>query len=70
MKNTLKVVVILFALSLPIWANPSWEKGKHKKNTAVPEGGNWATYTIVSGAALLGGLLLARKQRTNGTIAN
>lgn len=71
MKNTFKVVLVLFALSLPIWAsNPGWDPDKHKKKTAVPEGGNWPTYTIVSGAALLGGLLLARKQRATGTVQN
>lgn len=71
MKNTLKVVAVLFALSLPMWANdPGWGDDRHRKHTGVPEGGNWPAYTIVSGAALLGGLLLARRQRATGTIAN
>jgi hypothetical protein len=70
-KNTLKVVAVLFALSLPMWANnPGRGEDKHKKRTEVPEGGNWPAYTIVSGGALLGGLLLARRQRATGTIAN
>lgn len=72
MKNILKVVAVLFVLSLPVWANdPGWgDDDRHRRHTAVPEGGNWPAYTIVSGAALLGGLALARRQRATGTFAN
>jgi hypothetical protein len=76
-KNTLMLAAVLFALSLPIWASaPSggWYNPPPppppQRRTAVPEGGNWPAYTIVSGAALLGGLLLARKQRETGTVAD
>jgi len=71
MKRAVKIGTVLFALSLPMWANSpdNWDRDKHKKHTAVPEGGNWAAYTVVSGAAILGGLLLARKQRTNKTVS-
>jgi hypothetical protein len=63
MKNALKVVLLVACLSLPLLAGPNdWDK-KKKKEMAVPEGGNWAAYTIVSGAAMFGALLLARKQR-------
>ena len=78
MKNTLMLAAVLFALSLPIWAsapsggwyNPPPPPPPPQRRTAVPEGGNWPAYTIVSGAALLGGLLLARKQRETGTVAD
>ena len=64
MKRAFKVVLVLGALSLPLWASsPLRDDDKHKKKTAVPEGGNWAAYTVVSGATMLVGLMLARKQR-------
>jgi hypothetical protein len=69
-KNTLMLAAVLVALSLPTWAEPSGGRyippppPKPKPSTAVPEGGNWPAYTIVSGAALLGGLMLARKRET------
>ncbi|MFZ0955743.1 MAG: hypothetical protein WAN60_05335 [Candidatus Sulfotelmatobacter sp.] len=74
MKNTLMLAAVLFALSLPTWAEPSGGRytpppPKPKPSTAVPEGGNWPAYTIVSGAVLLGGLMLARK-REAGTVAD
>jgi hypothetical protein len=76
-KNTLMLGAVLFALSLPIWASEprgGWytppPPPKPQPRTAVPEGGNWPAYTIVSGAALLGGLLLARKQRETRAIAD
>jgi hypothetical protein len=79
-KNTLMVAAVLVALCLPTWAKPGkgWYNPPppppppppHHSNTAVPEGGNWPAYTIVSGAALLGGLLLARKQRETETLAD
>jgi hypothetical protein len=77
-KNTLMLAAVLFVLSLPTWAEPGggWYNPPpppppppRRPSTAVPEGGNWPAYTIVSGAALLGGLLLARKQRETGTVA-
>jgi hypothetical protein len=62
MKKAIKVVLLLACLSLPLLAGAdSWDK--KPKPTAVPEGGNWAVYTIVSGVAMFGALLLARKQR-------
>jgi len=74
-KNTLMLAGVLVALSLPMWAEPSG--GRYNppppppphRNTAVPEGGNWPAYMIVSGAALLGGLMLARKRETE-TVAD
>ena len=81
MKNTLMLAAVLVALSFPTWAEPSGGRynppppppppswPKPKPATAVPEGGDWLAYTIVSGAALLGGLMLARKRET-GTIAD
>ncbi len=68
MKKAFEVVLVLAALSLPMWAgSPLRDDDKHKKKTAVPEGGNWAAYTVVSGATMLAGLMLARKQRTTQT---
>jgi hypothetical protein len=69
-KNTLSTIVVLLALSLSVWASSPVPVPTKKPTTAVPEGGNWPTYTIVSGVALLAGLMLARKQRANATIAN
>lgn len=76
MKNTLMLAAVLFGLSLPVWASeprgwfpPPPPPPPPHQNTAVPEGGNWQAYTIVSGAALLGGLMLARKRET-GTVAD
>jgi hypothetical protein len=72
-KKTFMVAAVLFSLSLPMWAGSPYyfdkDKDKKKKQSAVPEGGNWPAYVIVSGAALLGGLILARKQRETGTLA-
>jgi len=69
-KRAFRVVLILGALSLPLWASsPLRDKERHKKKTAVPEGGNWAAYTVVSGATMLAGLMLARKQRATRTTA-
>jgi len=64
MKRAFKVVLLLACLVLPLLAGADdWDKKKKKKETAVPEGGNLAAYTIVSGAAMFGALVLARKQR-------
>ena len=65
MKRTVKVALVLLTLSLPIWANSPAEQ---KKRAAVPEGGNGAAYTVVSGVAVLGALLLTRKQRATKTV--
>jgi hypothetical protein len=72
MKRALKIGTVLFALSLPVWANSPdayRDKDKHRRHENVPEGGNAIAYTIVSSAAILGGLLLARKQRTTKTVS-
>jgi hypothetical protein len=67
-KKAFEVVLVLAALSLPLWAgSPLKDKEKDKRRTAVPEGGNWAAYTVVSGATILAGLMLARKQRATQT---
>jgi len=67
-KRAFKVILVLGALSLPLWASsPLRDDGRQKKKTAVPEGGNWAAYTVVSGATMLAGLMLARKQRATLT---
>jgi hypothetical protein len=69
-KRAFKVILVLGALSLPLWASsPLRDDERHKKKTAVPEGGNWAAYTVVSGATMLAGLMLARKQRATLTTA-
>ena len=75
-KNKLMLGAVLFALSLPMWAEPGWgwfppppPPPPPSRRTAVPEGGNWQAYAIVSGAALLAGLMLARKRETE-TIAD
>jgi len=75
-KNTFALAAVLFALSLSVWAVPSGGRytpppppPKPKPSAAVPEGGNWPAYTIVSGVALLGGLMLARKRETE-TVAD
>jgi hypothetical protein len=75
-KNKLMLAGVLVALSLPMWAEPrGWfnppppPPPPPHRNTAVPEGGNWPAYMMVSGAALLGGLMLARKRET-GTVAD
>jgi hypothetical protein len=74
-KNKLMLAGVLVALSLPMWAEPKggWyippPPPPPHRNTAVPEGGNWPAYMIVSGAALLGGLMLSRKRET-GTVAD
>jgi hypothetical protein len=68
MKKALKVGAVLLALSLPVWANgPDGDKHKHK-HEAVPEGGNWPSYTLVSVAAILGGFLLVSKQRATKAV--
>ena len=70
MKKALKIGTVFLALSLPMWANsPGWDKDKHKKQTAVPEGGNWPAYTMVSVAAILGGFLLVSKQRATKVVS-
>ena len=70
MKKAFSVILVLAALSLPLWASSPLRDGeRHKKKTAVPEGGNWAAYTVVSGATMLAGLMLARKQRATLTTA-
>jgi hypothetical protein len=67
-KKAFSVILVLAALSLPLWASsPLKDKEKDKRKTAVPEGGNWAAYTVVSGATMLAGLMLARKQRATLT---
>jgi hypothetical protein len=72
-KNKLMLGAVLFALSLPMWAEPrGWfppPPPPPPKRTPLPEGGNWQAYSIVSGAALLAGLMLARKRETE-TIAD
>lgn len=74
-KNKLMLGAVLLALSLPTWAAPwGWSPPPPpppppSRRTAVPEGGNWQAYAIVSGAALLAGLMLARKRETE-TIAD
>jgi hypothetical protein len=77
-KNKLMLAGVLVALSLPLWAEPrgGWYRPPPPppppppyRHTAVPEGGNWPAYMMVSGAALLGGLMLARK-REAGTVAD
>ena len=52
--------LMLCAISLPLWAQGP-EPDKHKKKCPVPEGGSGLAYVIVSGAAILGSLLLVRR---------
>jgi len=65
MKKALKILLVVVCLSLPLLAN-----SPKKKTTAMPEGGNLAGYTIVSGAAILGALLVARKKRATDPHTN
>jgi hypothetical protein len=63
--------LMLCALFLPVWAQgsePDRDKGKHHHE--VPEGGSGPVYVIVSGAAILGSLLLVRRQRSSKHLQN
>src|SRR5579863_3224700 len=59
-KRAFGIVLVLAALSLPLWASsPLRDEDRHKKKT------------VVSGATMLAGLMLARKQRaTQATSVN
>jgi hypothetical protein len=60
--RALKATVLLLALSLPLWAN---RPDKHRKHdpppVAVPEGGEPIAYVFVSGAAIVGVLVLRKR---------
>ena len=63
MKSALKAALVLVALSASMWAiEPGPSNNKHK-TAPVPEGGNAAAYVVVSGVAILGGIVLAGKKR-------
>ena len=62
--KTLKATLLLLALSLPLWAANKPDKPKkhdHDPGVAVPEGGAPLAYVFVSGAAIIG-VLVVRKR--------
>jgi hypothetical protein len=63
--KALKATLLLLALSLPLWAN---QPDKHRKHdpppVTVPEGGEPIAYVFVSGAAIVGVLVLRKRSPT------
>jgi hypothetical protein len=61
--KTLKATLLVLALSLPLWANKHDKPKKHDNDpaVAVPEGGAPVGYVLVSGAAIIG-VLVVRKR--------
>jgi hypothetical protein len=61
--KTLKATLLVLALSLPLWANKPDKPKKHDNDppVAVPEGGAPLAYVLVSGAAIIG-VLVVRKR--------
>jgi hypothetical protein len=59
--KTLKATLLVLALSLPLWANKPDKPKKHDPAVAVPEGGAPLAYVLVSGAAIIG-VLVVRKR--------
>jgi hypothetical protein len=68
MKKAPKIFLVVACLLLPVLANAGEQK--KPKKSAMPEGGNLAGYTLVSGAAMFGALLLARRQRATDPRSN
>jgi hypothetical protein len=61
--KAIKVTLLLLALSLPLAANKPDKPKKHDNDppVAVPEGGAPLAYVLVSGAAIVG-VLVVRKR--------
>jgi hypothetical protein len=63
--KALKATLLLLALSLPLWANQPDKHRKHDKHdpppVTVPEGGEPIAYVFVSGAAIVGVLVLRKR---------
>ena len=60
--KALKATLLLLALSLPLWANHPDKHRKHDPQpVAVPEGGAPIAYVFVSGAAIVGVLVLRKR---------
>lgn len=62
--KTLKATLLVLALSLPLWAaNKPDKPGKHDQDpgVVVPEGGAPLAYVLISGAAIVG-VLVVRKR--------
>ena len=61
--KALKATLLLLALSLPLWANQPDKHPKHDPPppVAVPEGGEPIAYVFVSGAAIVGVLVLRKR---------
>ena len=60
--KALKATLLLLALSLPLWANHPDKHRKHDPQpVAVPEGGAPIAYVLVSGAAIVGVLVLRKR---------
>ena len=62
--KTLKATLLVLALSLPLWAaNKPDKHGKHDHDpgVVVPEGGAPLAYVLISGAAIVG-VLVVRKR--------
>jgi len=66
--RTLKAILLLLTLSVPLWAanHPEKHRGKDPDkhdSVTVPEGGDAITYILVSSAAFIGGVLVLRKRK-------
>jgi len=61
--KAIKATLLVLALSLPLWANKPDKPKKHDNDlpVAVPEGGAPLAYVLVSGAAIIG-VLVVRKR--------
>jgi hypothetical protein len=60
--KALKATLLLLALSLPLWANqPEKHRKPNPQPVAVPEGGAPIAYVFVSGAAIVGVLVLRKR---------
>jgi hypothetical protein len=62
--KTLKATLLLLTLSLPLWAANHPDKHKkhdHDPPVAVPEGGEPIAYLLLSGATIVGVLMLRKR---------
>jgi hypothetical protein len=62
--KTLKATLLVLALSLPLWAANKPDKPRkhdHDPGVVVPEGGAPLAYVLISGAAIVG-VLVVRKR--------
>jgi hypothetical protein len=59
--KALKATLLLLALSLPLSAKPDKHRKLDPPPVAVPEGGEPIAYVFVSGAAIVGVLVLRKR---------